>query len=148
MKGTKSTLALSACLLAGSISARAQGTAFTYQGQLQNSGSLANGAYNLSFALFSANSGGTAVAGPVTNTAVVVSSGRCTTTVDFGVGVWDGEANWLQIAVETNGGSGFTTLSPRQPLTPTPYAIAAESVLGPINATNLAPGSISTAQIA
>ncbi len=32
--------------------ARAQGTAFTYQGQLQNNGSPASGTYNLTFTLF------------------------------------------------------------------------------------------------
>ena len=45
----------------------AQGTAFTYQGQLQNNGSPASGTYNLTFSLFNVNSGGSAVAGPVTN---------------------------------------------------------------------------------
>ena len=33
----------------------AQGTAFTYQGQLQNNGSPASGAYDFTFALFTTN---------------------------------------------------------------------------------------------
>lgn len=106
----------------------AQGTAFTYQGQLQNNGSLANGTYNLQFQLYTNISGGTAVAGPVTTNGVNVSNGLFTVVIDFGDTVWNGATNWLQIEVETNGGSSFTTLTPRQDLTPTPYAIFAEGV--------------------
>src|ERR1017187_7076585 len=86
--------------------ALAQGTAFTYQGQLQNNGSLASGTYNLTFSLFNTNTSGVAIAGPVTNNGVSVS-------------------NWLQIGVETNGGGSFTALTPRQQITPVPYAIFA-----------------------
>ena len=81
----------------------AQGTAFTYQGQLQNNGSPASGTYNLEFSLFNANTGGTAVAGPVTTNDVVVTNGLFTVLIDFGPGVFTGETNWLQIGVETNG---------------------------------------------
>jgi hypothetical protein len=107
-----------------------QGTAFTYQGQLQNNGSPASGTYNLTFTLFTANSGGMAVAGPVTDSAVSVSNGLFTVTIDFGSSVWNGQANWLQIGVETNNATSFTTLAQRQPLTPVPYAIYAESANG------------------
>jgi hypothetical protein len=106
--------------------ALAQGTAFTYQGQLQNDGSLASGTYNLQFSLYTNATGGTAVAGPVTNSAVTVTNGLFTVMIDFGSGVWNGATNWLQIGVETNGGAAFTTMSPRQQVTPTPYAIFAE----------------------
>jgi hypothetical protein len=106
----------------------AQGTAFTYQGQLQNNGALANGNFDLKFTLFKTNITGTAVAGPVTNSDVGISNGLFTVTIDFGGAVWNGETNWLEIAVETNGGSPFTKLSPRQQVTPTPYAITAENL--------------------
>ena len=85
--------------------AHAQGTAFTYQGQLQNNGALASGTYNLQFSLYTNSAGGTAVAGPVTNSAVAVTNGLFTVTMDFGGSVWNGQSNWLQIAVETNGSS-------------------------------------------
>jgi len=68
----------------------------------------------------------------VTNTAVAVTNGLFTTLVDFGPNAFTGTSNWLEIAVRTNGGSSFTTLVPRQPVTPVPYAITAE------NANNLA----------
>ena len=108
----------------------AQGTAFTYEGRLQNNDSPASGTYNLTFSLFNTYSSGVPIAGPVTNNAVSVTNGLFTVLVDFGPGVFTGQTNWLEIAVETNGGSTFTTLSPRQQLTPVPYAIYAESANG------------------
>jgi hypothetical protein len=108
----------------------AQGTAFTYQGRLNNNGSPASGIYNLTFSLFNTNSSGAAIAGPVTNNAVVVTNGLFTVLIDFGPGVFTGATNWLEIAVATNGGNTFTTLAPRQQLTPTPYAIFAGAAGG------------------
>jgi hypothetical protein len=105
----------------------AQGSAFTYQGELTTSNGPANGTYNFTFTLFNISSGGFGYAGPVTNSAVTVTNGLFTTIVDFGPGAFTGGSNWLEIAVETNGGSSFTNLSPRQQLTPVPYAIFAES---------------------
>jgi hypothetical protein len=108
----------------------AQGTAFTYQGQLQNNGSPASGTYNLAFSLFNTNVGGVAMAGPMITNGVGVSNGLFVVTIDFGEGVFTGASNWLEIGVETNGGGAFTTLAPRQQLTPTPYAITAANVNG------------------
>ncbi len=109
---------------------QAQGTAFTYQGRLQNNGGAANGTYNLTFTLFNANATGITVAGPVTNNGVNITNGLFTVPIDFGSGVWNGQANWLEIGVESNGVSGFTILTPRQELTPAPYAIAAGNFIG------------------
>ena len=83
----------------------AQGTAFTYQGRLQNNGSPASGTYNLTFSLFGTNTTGVAIAGPVTNSAVFVTNGLFLVLIDFGSGVFTGTTNWLQIGVETNGAS-------------------------------------------
>jgi hypothetical protein len=121
----------------------AQGTAFTYQGQLQGNGGPAGGTYNFQFTLYTNSSGGGAVAGPLTNSAVTVTGGLFTVTVDFGSGVWNGQTNWLQIGVETNGAAGFTVLTPRQQLTPVPYAIFAESA----NAAGLS-GTVPAASLA
>jgi len=120
--------------------ARAQGTAFTYQGRLNSGGSPASGSYNLTFALFATNSGGTAIAGSVTNNAVSVTNGLFTVQIDFGSGVFTGLTNWLQIGVATNGVAAFTPLTPRQELTPVPNAIYAESaggLSGPLSAADL-----------
>ena len=105
----------------------AQGTAFTYQGRLNNGTNPATGSFDLTFSLFGVSSGGSSLAGPVTNTAVGVTNGLFTVMVDFGAGVFTGSSNWLSIGVRTNGGGAFTALTPRQQVTPTPYAIFAES---------------------
>ncbi|MGD1089017.1 MAG: hypothetical protein ABR955_09890 [Verrucomicrobiota bacterium] len=109
---------------------QAQGTAFTYQGQLNNGGNPANGSYDLIFTLFNTNTGGSVLEGPITNSAVTVSNGLFTTTLNFGGSVFNGNPVWLEIAVSTNGNPDFITLSPLQLLTPTPYAITAGNVTG------------------
>jgi hypothetical protein len=136
-------------LLAGAHQAVAQGTAFTYQGQLQNNGSPASGTYNLTFSLFNANTGGVANAGPVTNNGVIVSNGLFTVLMDFGPGVFTGATNWLEIGVEANGDNTFTTLTPRQQLTPVPFATmanTASNLLGTLPAAQLS-GRISLPQL-
>lgn len=125
IKAALQALGLFAILLCPSFFLHAQGTAFTYQGQLQQGGSPANGFYDIRVGLYDTNAGGTIVAGPIINSAVPVSNGLFTITLDYG-SVFDGTAYWLQISVRSNGLTGFTGLSPRQQLTPTPYAIFAE----------------------
>jgi hypothetical protein len=119
----------------------AQGTAFTYQGNLDSSNAPANGNYDLLFTLYSTNSGGDAIAGPITNSATFVTNGLFTAVIDFGTGVFNGNPRWLEIGVQTNGGAAFTTLTPRQQLTATPYAVLAGDVttanIARINATNV-----------
>src|SRR5208282_672152 len=126
----------------------AQGTAFTYQGQLQNNGNPASGTFNLTFTLFNTNTTGVAIAGPVTNTAVVITNGLFTVQVDFGPGVFTGTNYWLQIGVETNGASPFTTLAPRQQLTPTPYAIYSRNAGIATTANSVASNSVTGTNIA
>src|SRR5208283_2027691 len=80
-----------------------------------------------------------------------VTNGLFTVLIDFGPGVFSGQSNWLEIAVETNGVTTFTTLSPRQELTPVPYAIFAEgasNVTGTVNGSAIAPGTVTATQIA
>lgn len=118
-------------LFAAINSVLAQGTAFTYQGRLSDTGQTANGSYDLTFALFNVSNNGSAVAGPITKSAVAVSNGLFTVTLDFGANVFTGDARWLQVGVRTNGGGAFTTLSPRQPVLPVPYALYAMTPAGP-----------------
>ena len=103
------------------------GTAFTYQGQLNDDGVPAHGSYDLEFTLYDEGSGGSAVAGPLTNSLVALSSGRFTVTLDFGEGAFSGDVRWLEIGVRSEGGGEFTRLSPRQPLLPSPYACFASN---------------------
>jgi hypothetical protein len=132
-------------------SLQAQGTSFTYQGRLNDSGSPAGGSYDLTFALYNSTSlASTNVAGPITNSAVAVTNGLFTTVLDFGPGIFTGTNYWLQIGVRANGDTNaFTTLAPRQPLTPTPYAVfanTASNLSGTLPSTQLS-GALPSAQI-
>jgi hypothetical protein len=123
-------------------SARAQGTAFTYQGQLLTTNGPAHGLYDFTFALYNASSGGSQAGSTIQTNGVFVTNGLFMATVDFGPGIFTGTAYWLQIGVRTNLAASFTALSGRQQLTPTPYAIYAEGA----NATGLT-GTIPTGDL-
>lgn len=131
-------------------SSLAQGTAFSYQGQLGNNGTAANGSYDFQFTAFNAVTNGSAASGTVTNFTVAVSNGLFLTTIDLGSGVFTGTNLWLAIGVRTNGTATFTPLFPRQPILPVPYAIFANSasnLLGTLQAAQLSgtlPGSAFT----
>ena len=116
-------------LLAGLLHAPAQGTAFTYQGKLNDGTNAATGNYDLKFTIYdSTNLPGVVIAGPLTNPAVAVASGLFTVTLDFGGGVFSGPDRFVEVGVRTNGSGAFATLSPRQKITATPYAITAGNV--------------------
>lgn len=136
-----SALALLALLTFNSelSSVHAQGTAFTYQGQLLDGGGPANGNYDLTFALYPTSTGGVQVGSTFVQTNIGVTNGQFTTTLDFGA-VFTGNPTWLSIDVRTNGGAAFTPLLPWQELTPTPYAIFANT------ASNLS-GTVPVAQL-
>src|ERR1017187_6330487 len=116
-------------LLGGALPAFAQGTAFTYQGRLNNGGSLANGSFDLKFSVYDTNQPiNNLLAGPVTNAATLVSNGLFVVSLDFGAGIFTGPARWVEIGVRTNGSASlFAVLSPRQQITPTPMAIFAST---------------------
>jgi len=127
----------------------AQGTAFGYQGRLTSGTNAANGSYDLTFAIFSVPSGAGQVGATLTNTPTAVSNGMFTVTLDFGPGVFDGAARWLEIGVRTNSGDAYTTLSPRQALSATPYAIRAQTATAAdgvaanaVNGTGIAVGAV------
>src|SRR5256884_1198632 len=114
---------LSLVLLLSAATATAQTTSFTYQGRLTDSNNPANGNYDLRFALFDNSSGGTQVGATQTVSTVAVSGGVFNVQLDFGVSAFPGANRFLEIGVRPAGGSGFTTLTPRQQITATPYAI-------------------------
>ena len=102
------------------------GSAFAYQGRLNDGGQPANGTYDVMFALYAAPSpsGGAQVGTAITNLNLVVSNGLFNVTIDFGADAFNGDARWLQIGVRTNGSSSdFQYLTPLQALQPQPYAL-------------------------
>jgi hypothetical protein len=113
-------------LLLGCVSSSAQNTAFTYQGRLNDGANTANGSYDLRFAIFDSATAGAQQGGTLTNPATGVINGLFTATLDFG-NQFPGADRWLEISVRTNGAGSFSTVAPRQKLTPSPYAIFAQA---------------------
>lgn len=120
------------------------GTAFTYQGQLNEGGQPASGSYDFLFALFDASTNGTQISSNVVVLAMEVTNGLFHASVDFGPEAYTGGARWLEIGVRvTPPPPGFkvpfVTLVPRQAITPSPYAISAAAVnsgsTGPLDLT-------------
>src|SRR4030095_13392167 len=90
-----------ATLTAGTapLAAAPLGTTINYQGRLTSNGNGANGQYDMRFELYNAVTGPSKV-GPTVNVAPVsVNSGMFTAPLDFGSGVFDGTAYWLEIGV-------------------------------------------------
>lgn len=109
----------------------AAGTSFTYQGRLRSSGQALNGTYEFEFRLFSTPAG----AGPLATAAASaeLADGLFTAVVSFpDASLFNGQARWLEIAVrpESDQPVAYETLSPRTPITPTPYAEYALSAAG------------------
>jgi hypothetical protein len=91
-----------------------------------------------------------------------VTNGLFTVALNFGSGPFAGADRWLEIGVRSNGLVVYATLTPRQLLRPTPYAMFANVAgtvpngamtsvqLAPaaITAANLAPSSVSSAALA
>ena len=104
-----------------------QGTVFTYQGKLSDTGNPANGQYDFQFKLFDSQTVGTGnqLGSTVLVPNVTVAAGIFTVQLDFGAcaNCFNGSARFLEIAVKPAGGPTFTTLGSRQPVTSEPYAI-------------------------
>ena len=110
--------------MAGSVGSR-----FSYQGELLSNDAPANGIYDLKMELWSTLTGGTTVAASITLEDVEVINGLFNIELDFGDAVYNGEDNYLKIQVRDGDSTGsFTSLSPRQRINATPYAVQAEFV--------------------
>jgi hypothetical protein len=107
------------------------GTAFTYQGRMMDSNQTADGLYDFQFKLYDRDSNGNQVGSNVNVADLDVIDGYFTAELDFNdVNAFRGDARWLQIGVRAGALSdpnGYTLLSPRQEVTPTPHAIYAQS---------------------
>src|SRR5207247_59569 len=134
------TLVLVLGFLLSVSAAQGQTTSFTYQGRLTDGGTPANNNYDLQFTLWDAASGGTRQPQPapvtVTRNNVSVSGGIFTVQLDFTVNAFPGADRFLEISVRSAGVGSFTTLSPRQQISSTPYAIRTLSAATADTATN------------
>ena len=119
-------------------------TAFTYQGALTsghkstNSVPISGITMDLVFTLWDDGTGGSQI-GPANEVIVYMTNSLFTATLDFGAAAFSGEARWLEIGVWENYDGAppeLITLTPRQPLTATPYAVRAASA-SQVFATNI-----------
>jgi len=140
IKSVRAILFCCAVIVATAPQIHAQGTAFTYQGRLNDGANPANGTYDLRFATYNANTNGSQTSISFTNPSVAVANGLFTVVVDLGNAPFSGTPQWLDIGVRTNGVATFTNVWPRPLLTATPYAVMAGS------ASNLV-GSLPAAQL-
>jgi hypothetical protein len=100
----------------------------------------------MQFTLKDAATGGNTIGVPVALAPLAVSNGLFTATLDFDGAAFTGAARWLEIGVRTNGSvAAYTVLTPRQALTPTPYAMLAGTAAS-VPAANLS-GTVSTSQL-
>ena len=117
--------AVFACLaaMAAAPAAVAQSTAFTYQGMLLQSGAPLNGTADFDFMLFGTPTGGNIVSGSQFRPNVSIINGEFTVSLNYGSFPFTGEGRWLEIWMRYPAGSGeYTVLTPRQKITPVPYA--------------------------
>lgn len=115
----------------------AQTTAFSYQGRLTERGVAASGVYDFRFTLHDGPTNATPLTPPVEAAPVAVSAGLFQVVLDFGPGLFTGAERWLEIGVRPHGDPGpYTTLAPRQWITPAPYsqhAHTASNLLGRVS---------------
>ena len=110
-------LCVTTLFLATNLSAQS----ITYQGELNQSGSPADGQFDMEFGLWDSPTGGTQIDSfSVAN--VSVSNGRFTAELAFDVESFSDAGRWLQIEVEGN------TLLPRQAVNHAPFAIQTQGI--------------------
>ena len=105
------------------------GTAWTYQGRLMDANGPANGEYDLQFQLHSMPSGHFPVGDEIAVPEVSIDDGYFTIVLDFNdAKLFSGDARWLEVGVRPwDSEERYTLLSPRQEVTPTPYALYAQN---------------------
>ena len=148
-------LVVSFLLVIAAQTSLAQSSVFTYQGRLTDDGAPSNGSYELEFKLYDAASGGAQQPQPTPVTiqftgaqAVAVVNGLFTVQLDFGAGAFPGAARYLEVGVRKVGDQAFTTLTPRQPISSTPYSIRSASAATASDFTGSLAGDVTGTQAA
>jgi hypothetical protein len=98
---------------------------FTYQGYIEQNAIPVTGNCDFQFSLFDTPAAGAQVGSTLTRTNVPVSGGIFNVALNFGLAALTGQDRYLAVGARCPAGAGaYTALTPRQPLTPVPYAIA------------------------
>jgi hypothetical protein len=136
MKTTKMlaivVLALGLFLCVAEVSnAEPMGTAWTYQGRLIDANGPSDGLYDFQFKLYYGPAEPNQVGGTADVNDIDVIDGYFTAELNFGSDVFDGNSVWLETGVrpgDSNDPNAFVTLSPRQEVTPVPYALQTRGI--------------------
>lgn len=122
MKTFRSLLAVLLC--SGPVAA--QDTAFTYQGELLQSGQPADGLFDFEFALFDSAVGGAPIALEQFADDLQVRQGVFTVSLGFGPAIRSESELYLQIRVRPDGIGTMTLLEPRQRIEAAPRSISTD----------------------
>ncbi|MBX3409625.1 MAG: hypothetical protein KF859_07035 [Phycisphaeraceae bacterium] len=122
--------AILAVVLAWGYAANAQqplGTSFSYEGELRLGGSAVTEPTDFRVSLWNAQTGGDSLGSTLVFHAVEMAEGRFALVLDFGQ-QFEGQKRWIEIQVRSPAGAGdYVTLTPRQEIKPTPFALFALS---------------------
>lgn len=123
-----------ALLLTAPLCVFAQTNTFSYQGYLTASGAAADGAFDFELALYNVDTGGSAI-GVNAFDDVTVTGGLFELDADFtGAPFEAGGSYWVEARVRDGASTGgYTPLLPRQAVNASPYAIAAQAVIAPLD---------------
>ena len=103
---------------------------FVYQGQLKESGALANGEFDFRFELYDAETGGTQIGATNAFGNLEVVDGVFYVDLDFGDFAFEGTDRWLRIQVRPGANVGsYTELQPRTQMSKAPQAQIADEAL-------------------
>ena len=141
--------ALLAAAFACNVQAAPLSSAFTYQGELYDSGQPAIGSFDLRFTPYADAANPSLLGPPVVVEDVLVSEGVFTAKVDFGAGFFVGDQVWLEVAVrpfDSVDPNAFQALAPRQELTASPYTL--KPAPGSVTDVELAGDAVGSAQVA
>ena len=125
LKQFRGDVAIVAAILVGGA---ALADSFNYQGELRSAGVPVNDLCDFRFSLFDAATDGNQIGQTIEFPGEPVVEGRIRVEMDFGENTFDGGDRWLAIEVRCPAGEGdYVLLSPRQEVTPAPYALFAFS---------------------
>jgi hypothetical protein len=139
------TAAAALCLAHAAFAQGPLTTAFTYQGELRQSGNPVTGVYDVRFRLYDAPTGGTQLGSAICSDNLSLAAGRFTVQLDFG-SQFAGQQRYLEAEARPDTGldcsnsAGFALLSPRQALSAAPnsmFALTAATATSSANATQL-----------
>lgn len=125
----RSLVIVAFAVLAALASVPASAQSISYQGRFADNGAIPVGNYEIRFRLFNQAEGGQTVGGTLIRLIDLSADDAGVFSfldLDFGTGVFNGQPRWIEVAVRRLG-EAFEVLSPRQPVSPTPYAIFAQN---------------------